>query len=133
MSETDTTTTRIIHATAASPEDRRLSVLAHMSSFLGYIIPFGQFLAPYTIQLLRGPESDFVFAHTREVLNFQITIVALLLAGLVLSPLGIGWLVIAATLAHSMWQTIRGARAASRTEPFEYPFTLRVLRDRPSA
>ena len=107
--------------------DRAFSVLAHMSSLLGYAIPFGQFLAPYTIQLLRGLESEFVLAHTREVLNFHLTILVFLLVGLLLSPLGIGWVVIAAALLHSLIQTVRGAQAASRSEPFRYPFTLRLL------
>ena len=110
-----------------SPTDRAFSVLAHMSSLLGYAIPFGQFLAPYTIQLLRGLESESVLEHTREVLNFQLTILFLLLVGLLLSPLGIGWVVVAAALLHSMIQTVRGARAASRSEPFRYPFSLRLL------
>jgi uncharacterized Tic20 family protein len=98
-----------------------------MSSLLGYTIPFGQFLAPYTIQLLWGPESELVSVHTREVLNFQLTVLAALLLGVLLSPLGIGWVVIAAALLHSMIQTVRGARAASRSEPFRYPFALPLL------
>ena len=112
---------------APDSTDRAFSVLAHMSSLLGYTIPFGQFLAPYTIQLLRGLESEFVLTHTREVLNFHLTILVLLLLGLALSPLGIGWVVIAAALLHSLVQTLRGAQAASRSELFRYPFALRLL------
>ncbi len=114
-------------------KDRTFSVLAHVSSFLGYAIPFGQFLGPYTIQLLRGSESEVVLAHTREVLNFQLTILGLVIAGFVLLSTGIGGVVIAAALAHSMVQTVRGARAASRSETFEYPFTLRLLASSPAA
>ncbi len=127
MHEPSTPPTGASVSVAPSSTERAFSVLAHMSSLLGYTIPFGQFLAPYTIQLLRGFESEFVLAHTREVLNFQLTILALLLLGLLLSPLGIGWVVIAAALLHSLVQTVRGAQAASRSEPFRYPVALRLL------
>jgi hypothetical protein len=127
MHEPNTSPTGASVSVAPSSTERAFSVLAHMSSLLGYTVPFGQFLAPYTIQLLRGFESDFVLVHTREVLNFQLTILALLLLGLLLSPLGIGWVVIAAALLHSLVQTVRGAQAASRSEPFRYPFALRLL------
>ena len=127
MHEPNTPPTGASVSVARYPSDRAFSVLAHMSSLLGYAVPFGQFLAPYTIQLLRGHESELVLAHTREVLNFQLTVLALLLLGLLLSPLGIGWVVIAAALLHSMIQTIRGAQAASRSERFRYPVTLRLL------
>jgi uncharacterized Tic20 family protein len=98
-----------------------------MSSLLGYSIPFGQFLGPYTVQLLWGAESEFVSSHTREVLNFQITILGLLLASLVLASWGIGWVLVALVLLHSLVQTVRGARAASRSESFRYPFSFRLL------
>jgi hypothetical protein len=127
MHEPNTSPTPGSVSVAPQPTDRAFAVLAHMSSLLGYALPFGQFLAPYTIQLLRGLESEFVLAHTREVLSFQLTILVLLLLGLLLSPLGIGWVIIAAALLHSMIQTVRGARAASRSELFRYPFTLRLL------
>ena len=127
MHEPTTIPTAVPAGVAPRQTDRAFSVLAHMSSLLGYAIPFGQFLAPYTIQLLRGSESEFVLEHTREVLNFQLTVLILLLLGLLLSPLGIGWVVIAAALLHSLVQTIRGAQAASRSERFRYPATLRLL------
>ena len=127
MQEPNTPLTGASVSVAPSPTERAFSVLAHMSSLLGYAIPFGQFLAPYTVELLGGLESKFVLAHTREVLNFHLTVLALLLLGLLLSPLGIGWPVIAAALLHSLIQTVRGAQAASRSEAFRYPLTVRLL------
>lgn len=133
MSETNAPPTGTRISVALHPIERTFAVLAHMSSFLGYAIPFGQFLAPYTIQLLRGPESEFVLAHTREVLNFQLTVLALVLLGWLLSSVGVGWVVIAAALLHSLVQTVRGAKAASRSEPFRYPYSLRLLGRTPAA
>jgi uncharacterized Tic20 family protein len=127
MHEPNTPSTGAPAIVTPHPTERTFAVLAHMSTLLGYAIPFGQFLAPYTIQLLRGPESEFVLGHTREVLNFQLAVLALLLLGLLLSSVGIGWVVIAAALLHSLIQTVRGAQAASRSEAFRYPFTPRLL------
>jgi len=115
-------------AQPVSPPDRAMAVLAHMSSFLGYPIPFGQFLAPYTIQLVRGVSSGFVSSHAREVLNFQLNILALLLLGLALSAFGVGWLLLVpVALLYSLAQTVRGARAASRSQLFRYPVVFRLL------
>jgi uncharacterized Tic20 family protein len=101
-----------------------------MSSFLGYPIPFGQFLAPYTIQLVGGAGSHFVSSHTREVLNFQLNILVLLLLILALSTFGLGWLLLLpAALIYSVIQTVRGARAASRSQLFRYPVAFRLLHE----
>jgi uncharacterized Tic20 family protein len=112
--------THEVPARAVATRDRTMAVLAHMTSLLGYSIPFGQFLGPYTIELLAGAESEFVRSHTREVLRFQLTILILMVACVALSPFGIGWPLLGVVLLHSLVQTIRGARAASRSERFRY-------------
>jgi len=116
-----------VHLSVPLPGERGSAVLAHMSSFLGYAIPLGQFLGPYTVELACAAESAFVRSHTREALNFQLTILAILFAGLLLWPLGIGPVVLALALLHSVIQTVRGARAASESRRFRYPLTIRLF------
>ena len=112
---------------SSSAAERAPAVLAHMTAVLGYAIPFGQFLGPYSVQLICGGESPFVRSHAREALNFQLTILGMLLVGLVLLPFGIGALIFVVVLVHSLVQTVRGAQAASRLEPFRYPLSVRLL------
>ena len=110
-----------------SSEERTMAVLSHVAAFLGYVVPFGQLIAPYVILLLRRDESDFVVHHARESLNFQITITISLLVALLLTSIWIGYLLIPATLVYSGVMVLVAASRASRGELYTYPFALRLV------
>ncbi len=108
-------------------DERTLAVLSHDAAGLGYVVPFGQLIAPYVILLLRRDESDFVVHHARESLNFQITITISLLVALVLTSIWIGYLLLPAILMYSAVMALVAASRASRKERYTYPFALRLV------
>ena len=110
-----------------SADERTMAVLSHVAAFLGYVVPFGQLIAPYVILLLRRAESDFVVRHARESLNFQITVTISLLVALVLTSIWIGYLLLPAILIYSAVMALVAASRASRRELYTYPFSLRLV------
>lgn len=57
--------------------DRRQKTIAtfiHLSTFSRFIIPFGNFIGPLILWLSSKEQSEFIDAHGKQALNFQISI-----------------------------------------------------------
>ncbi|MBT2748523.1 DUF4870 domain-containing protein [Lysobacter sp. ISL-42] len=103
-------------------------MLAHLSTLVGLIIPFGTVLGPLVVWLIKKDTMPFVADQGKEALNFNITaliagivsfLLTFVLIGLVLLPLvGLAWLVL----------TIMAALAANKGEEYRYPWTLRLVK-----
>ena len=64
-------------------DEKTWAMLCHFSSFIGLIFPFGNFLGPLIIWLIKKEELPFVEDQGKEVLNFQISMtIYLLISGM---------------------------------------------------
>ena len=64
-------------------DERTWAMLCHFSAFAGLIFPFGNFLAPLIIWLIKKDEMPFVEDQGKEILNFQISMtIYLLISGM---------------------------------------------------
>lgn len=52
----------------------RSSVWLYLSTFFGWLLPFGQLVAPACIWLSKRRESAFVDHHGKEVIRFQLIV-----------------------------------------------------------
>ena len=52
--------------TMDSSEERMWGTFCHLSGFVGYIVPFGNIIAPLVIWLVKKEESQFVDYHGKE-------------------------------------------------------------------
>lgn len=117
-----------VPGTRSLPNDRTLGMLCHLSSFSGFLIPFGNILGPLVVWLTQKDKSSFVDDQGKEALNFQITvliagvisgILMLVLIGIfLLIGLGIYWLVM----------TIIASIKANEGVAYRYPYTLRLIK-----
>ena len=117
-----------------SPPDKdehNLAMLAHLLALLGFVIPGMNILVPLLIWLIKRDESNYVAHHSRESLNFQITLtllvaiwIALKLAiiGLFLLPL------VPVIVVTALILMIRAALKASAGDYYRYPFCLRLVK-----
>jgi len=119
---------------ALSPsEERTWAMFAHLGSIIASLVAMA-FLGPLIILLVQGPKSPFVRRHAVESLNFQITLLIALAAGIVLSvvTLGLGLIVvIPVALVVSVGALIvivMASVAANNGEDYRYPFTLRLVK-----
>lgn len=113
---------------SVSDDERLWATLSHASCFGGLIIPFGSFIFPFLILLIKGKESSFVSSHAKEALNFQITATLLfilawflmfILIGFILLPIvAISWLGLMAVASYKV----------NSGEDYRYPFILRLIR-----
>lgn len=90
------TACRIMTETPTSPspesmsDERKWSVLLHISALAGMIIPLGNVIGPLVVWYIKKPESALVDHHGKAALNFQIssTIYMIVMALLVIVVIG---------------------------------------------
>ena len=58
---------------ASAFDERRWSIVLHVSALAGMIFPFGNVIGPLVLWLIKKPESALVDRHGKAALNFQIS------------------------------------------------------------
>jgi uncharacterized Tic20 family protein len=108
-------------------------MFAHISAIIAGFLAMA-FLGPLLIMLVQGPKSPFVRRHAVESLNFQLTLLIALAAGVLLSilTLGIALLVfipvaIVVGIA-ALILTVAGGVKANSGEDFRYPVNIRLVK-----
>jgi uncharacterized protein len=143
-----------IATTQHTPEERNWAMAAHLSALVAIVgIPFGHVIGPLVVYLIERDKSPFAAAHARASLNFQITLslaavvlFIVLFAGwaaiLVLLPEGAqsplpfwilaGWMVVVCVALGvalgAIALVVAGAVAASKDQPYRYPFAISFVR-----
>lgn len=109
-------------------DERMWATFAHLGVIAGFIIPFGNVIAPLIIWMTQREKSSFVETHAKEALNFQISvsIIAVGCAILIFLAIGIPLLIILG-LADLVF-SIMAAMKANQGEPYQYPFNLRLIK-----
>ncbi|MFA6290122.1 MAG: DUF4870 domain-containing protein [Opitutaceae bacterium] len=105
-----------------SGNDRLWSVLCHLSGFLG--VPF---LLPLVVYLAMKQDSAFVAAHSREALNFHISILIYCLVIIPLCFIGVGFLLGGALIILYTILSIVAAIKTSENLLYRYPITIRLV------
>ncbi|KAF1705550.1 DUF4870 domain-containing protein [Pseudoxanthomonas suwonensis] len=114
--------------TATSPEERQWALFAHLSTFIGLIIPFGTLLGPLVVWLIKKDTMPFVNDQGKEALNFNITVlIAIVVSGL-LTIILIGFLLLFAVGLAWLVLSIIAAIKANEGVAYRYPFTLRLVK-----
>lgn len=53
---------------------KNIATFIHLSSFSRFMIPFGNFIGPIVLWIANKDKSEFVDAHGKQIINFQISI-----------------------------------------------------------
>ena len=116
---------------AVSPipsNERTFGMLCHLSSLAGYVIPFGNFIGPLVIWLIKKEEMPFVDDQGKESLNFQITVVIALLICIPLMFVIIGIILLPIVGILALVFSIIAAIKANNGEYYRYPLTIRFIK-----
>ena len=113
---------------APSADDRQMGLLAHLSAFSGFVVPFGSLLGPLVMYLVKKDQSPFVADQAREALNFNITVLIAAVVSAVLMIVLIGFLLLPAVGIAWLVLTIVGAIKANEGVRYRYPLTLRLVK-----
>lgn len=107
------------HDIAPTRDERNIAILAHVLTF------FAPILAPLIIYLIKKDESPFIAFHAKESLNFQITLVIVILI-LVFTLIGILFIGLVGIIA--LFMVIIATIKASDGKWYKYPFNIRLIK-----
>ena len=117
-------------ATTPAPAvvDASMLVLLHLSFLVGFVMPFGNLIAPLVFWLLKRNQCPVFDQHGKEAVNFQITMAIGLLVSFVLCIVGIGFLILPVICILTLVFSIIAAVKASSGEFYRYPLTIRFIK-----
>lgn len=113
-----------------SSNEKQWVLLSHLSGFAGFIFPLGNILGPLLIWLLKKDQSLAVEEHSREALNFQISISIYFLIASVLIVAVVGIVLLPILIIVHIFLMIKAALAADRGRFYVYPVTIRFIKQK---
>lgn len=118
-----------------SPHDSRYWAMgAHLGAIAGALVGgIAAFVAPLVVWLVRREDDPFAAEHGLESLNFNLTVLLVMIVGVILGfvTVFIGFIVIGPLLlvVGVLWLifTIQATVAASNGQPYRYPMSIRFI------
>lgn len=108
-------------------------MFAHVGAIIAAFVAMA-FLGPLIVMLTQGTKSAFVRRHAVESLNFQLTLLIAVVAGVVLSivTLGVALLVVIPAVIIggivALVLTVIAAVRANSGEDYRYPINIRMVK-----
>jgi uncharacterized Tic20 family protein len=114
---------------AAPDEDERTwGMLAHLSAFAGFVLPFlGNAIGPLVIWLARREQSAFVAEQAKEALNFNISVLLGWVICAALTLVFVGFLLGVVLFIYWIVATIVAGIKAGEGIRYRYPFSIRFV------
>lgn len=113
---------------APTSEEKQYALFCHLTTFLGWLIPFADLIAILVIWLSKKDTSDFIDDQGKEALNFQINILFWFAVFGVLSLALIGIPFLFLLMLFEIIFPIIAAVQASEGKRYRYPAILRIIR-----
>lgn len=118
--------------------DKNYSSITHLSSFAGWIFPFGNIIVPFVLWSAKKSESAYIDNHGKAVVNFQLSLMlyafllTLLIIPLTIFTLGLGLVAVILGIIPAVILIIATIISASikatNGEYYEYPFTIEFIK-----
>ncbi len=120
-----------VRDSAAGETERTYAIFLHLVgliSMLEWVTSVVALIITGVMWAIRRKDSAFLDDHGREALNFQITLMIYFVIGLVLSPIGVGMVILLIGIPLlRLFGCIRGAVAAHHGEFYRYPMCFRFI------
>ena len=127
MGENDEVKQEVTKVTPENRDERMWAMFCHLSALIGFIIPFGNVIAPLVLWTLKKEEYPLVNDQGKEALNFQISMTIYVIASIILIFVVIGIILLILLGIFSLIVIIIAAIKANEGEKYRYPLTIRFL------
>ena len=109
-------------------EEKTLAVVSHLAPIAGYAVIIGYIIVPLLILIWKGKESEFVEYHSRESLNFQITMTIYWIVTVALMFLVVGIIIAIPLAIFEVVVMVMAALKAGDGEMYRYPLCIRFIK-----
>lgn len=128
MNEVPNTTPEATKAVQNSFDANQFALFVHLSSFVGFLIPFANIFLPLILWTIKRKESEYIDYHGKEVINFQISVLIWIIISIIAMLLLVGFVMIVVVFFASIILPIIGGIAAHNGERYRYPFCFRFIK-----
>ncbi len=108
-------------------DEKMWGMLCHLSALAGFVIPFGNIIAPLVIWMLKKDEFPHVDDQGKESLNFQISLTIYVIVGAILVLIAIGFLILLFLAVYGLVMIVIASIKANEGVKYRYPFTIRLI------
>jgi uncharacterized protein len=116
-------------ATSSSSNVRVWCVLAHATALAGFFVPWaGHIVGPLIIWLAKHADSPEIDAHSKESLNFQISMLIYNAIAAILCLVLIGFVILGVLHILNIIFVIIASIQASEGKLYRYPLAIRFLK-----
>ena len=117
------------NTTSISSNVRTWCVLSHASALLGFVIPWVfHILGPLIVWLAKRADSPEIDEHSKESLNFQISMLIYNVVAAVLCLVLIGFALLLILHILNLVLVIVASIQASEGKLYRYPITIRLIK-----
>jgi uncharacterized Tic20 family protein len=109
-------------------DDKTMGMLCHLLALSGYFVPFGNFIGPLVIWLIKKDSSRFVDYHGKESLNFQINLLVYVLVSIPLFFCVVGIFTLIGALIYGLIIVIVASVSAYNGQWYRYPYIFRLIK-----
>jgi uncharacterized Tic20 family protein len=113
--------------TPVNKDENMWAMFCHLSALVGFVIPFGNIIAPLVIWTLKKDEYPHVNDQGKEAINFQLSITVYILISVVLVFVVIGIPLLIILGIFSLIMTVIAALNANDGNKYRYPFTIKFI------
>ena len=115
-------------AAMTQKEERQWAMLSHLGTFSAFLIPFGNIIVPLVIWQVKKKESSFTVEHSKESLNFQISLMIYYIAATLLILIIIGFILFVGLFIFNIIIVIIAGIKANEGQYYQYPMTIRFIK-----
>lgn len=108
--------------------DKQWILLSHLGTLIGYMLPFGNIIVPLLVYSMKK-ESPLVVEHSRNSLNFQISITIYMLISSILILVLVGIALVAILALIQVVCVVIATIKADKGEIYKYPLTIQFVKD----
>lgn len=113
--------------TVPSKDEKLWAMLCHLSALVGFVIPFGNIIAPLIIWVIKKDEYPLVADQGKEAVNFQISMTIYFIAAVILIFVAIGIALLPIIALFGLIMIVIASIKANEGEKYRYPLTIRLI------
>jgi len=127
MSDVNEKTEQSTNEVPKSSDERMWAMFCHLSALSGFVIPFGNVIAPLIIWILKKEEYPLVNDQGKEAINFQISMTIYIIASVILIIIVIGIPLLIMLGLFELIVIVIASIKANEGVNYRYPLTIRFL------
>jgi len=104
------------------------AMLCHLTAFISFGIPFGNFIGAISLWLFKRKDSEFVNQNAKEAINFQLLCALVAVVCSFSWSFGVGFIIALFFGIYAVFEIVLAITRASQGKVHKYKYSIRLLK-----